>query len=256
MIETGILIFIYFTAFFVLGTLIKNNSIVDIGWGIGFVITAWYLIVTDGSKNIAQLTMTILVTIWGFRLFYHIMKRNWGKKEDFRYAAWRKSWGKWLVPRAFLQVYMLQGFFMFVIALPLILIHNDQMIVDSDSDIIKIIPGFFIWLIGFYFEAVGDYQLKIFVNNKENKGRIMSDGLWKYTRHPNYFGEALMWWGIFVIGFMSGISIISMISPMTITLLLVFVSGVPLLEKTMKTRPGYMEYAEKTSIFVPWFPKK
>ena len=256
MVEAGILIFIYFTVFFIVGTFLKNNSIVDIGWGIGFVITVWYLMATDTSKNIAQLTMTILVTVWGFRLFYHIIKRNWGKKEDFRYAAWRKSWGKWLIPRAFLQVYMLQGLFMFIIALPLIMIWEKEGIQDTTINLYKIVPGVILWLIGFYFEAVGDYQLKNFVTNKENKGKIMSQGLWKYTRHPNYFGEALMWWGIFTIGVLSGVSIFSIISPITITFLLVFVSGVPLLEKAMKSRPGYEEYAKKTSVFIPWIPKK
>lgn len=251
MIVAAVLIFSYFTIFFIIGTLIKNNSIVDIGWGIGFVLTSWYLLLTDERTISTQWIITILISIWGMRLFYHIIERNWGKREDFRYAAWRKSWGKWLIPRAFLQIFMLQGIFMYIISTPVILIRQE----NEPAHIGVAVFGVIIWLVGFFFEAVGDYQLKVFVHNSTSKGKLMTSGLWKYTRHPNYFGEATMWWGIFIVAASSGASILAIISPLTITFLLVFVSGVPLLEKAMKNRPGYTEYAEKTSVFVPWFPK-
>ncbi|MBP2026753.1 steroid 5-alpha reductase family enzyme [Acetoanaerobium pronyense] len=251
-LESIIVIFIYFLCFFIVGTYIKNNSIVDMGWGIGFVIVAWYTTLRTLNLYTSNLVITILITIWGLRLFYHIIKRNWGKPEDFRYANWRKEWGKLVIPRAFLQIYMLQGVFMFIVALPIILLNSEN---QSTFTIFGFV-GLLIWTIGFFFESVGDYQLKVFKSNPENKGKIMDQGLWKYSRHPNYFGEATMWWGIAVIAFSSGASIASFISPITITYLLLFVSGVPMLEKSFAKRPGYKEYKEVTPVFFPWFPKK
>ena len=251
-LETMLVIFIYFLCFFIVGTLIKNNSIVDIGWGLGFVIVAWFTTLRTVNFYLPNIIVTVLITIWGLRLFYHIIKRNLGKKEDFRYANWRKEWGKLVIPRAFLQVYMLQGVFMFIVALPIILLNNEPF---SKLTLIGVV-GIIIWIIGFYFESVGDYQLKIFKANPENKGKIMDQGLWSYTRHPNYFGEATMWWGLGIISFFSGSSILVFLSPITITYLLLFVSGVPMLEKSFANRPGYKEYAQKTPVFFPWFPKK
>lgn len=247
-----LLIFIYFLIFFVIGTIIKNNSIVDMGWGLGFVLIAWYLMIENWNFFIPRVIMTILITIWGLRLFIHIIQRNLGKEEDFRYKQWRHDWGKWLIPRAFLQVYMLQGLFMGIISLPVILIRHE--IGPWDLTILAI--GLGIWIVGFIFESIGDKQLKTFIGDPINRGKIMDQGLWKYTRHPNYFGEATMWWGIFLIGISAGVSILSIISPLTITSLLLFVSGVPMLEKSMKDKPGYKEYADRTSIFIPFPPKK
>ncbi|WP_296560380.1 DUF1295 domain-containing protein [uncultured Acetobacterium sp.] len=250
--DVMLLIFVYFFIFFIVGTLIKNNSIVDMGWGIGFVMVAWFVFLRSESQPLPQILMTLFVSIWGLRLFYHILKRNLGKPEDFRYATWRKEWGKFVIPRAFLQVYMLQGVFMFLVSLAVILFPSQV----SQVSLPVMIVGACIWILGFFFEAVGDYQLKVFIANPDNRGKIMQTGLWRFTRHPNYFGEATMWWGIFLIALSGGTSPIAIISPITITCLLLFVSGIPLLEKSMKTKPGFEEYASKTSIFIPWFPKK
>lgn len=250
--DVMLLIFVYFFIFFIVGTLIKNNSIVDMGWGIGFVLVAWFVFLRSESQPLPQILMTLFVSIWGLRLFYHILKRNLGKPEDFRYATWRKEWGKFVIPRAFLQVYMLQGVFMFLVSLAVILFPSQV----SQVSLPVMIVGACIWILGFFFEAVGDYQLKVFIANPDNRGKIMQTGLWRFTRHPNYFGEATMWWGIFLIALSGGTSPIAIISPITITCLLLFVSGIPLLEKSMKTKPGFEEYASKTSIFIPWFPKK
>ena len=252
MITAAIIILVYFTALFVIGTLRKNNSIVDIGWGIGFVLLAWTLLVLRLPLSLVRTTITLLVTLWGVRLFYHILKRNHGKPEDFRYVAFRKAWGKWVVPRAFFQIYMLQGFLMFMIALPYILEGNATAPVNA----VLYGAGLLVFALGFAFEAVGDAQLKSFLRDPANKGKIMTSGLWRYTRHPNYFGEATIWWGIFLLALSGGVTPFAVLGPITITVLLLFVSGVPLLERDMKNRPGYAEYAEKTSIFIPWFPKK
>ncbi len=250
-LETLVVVFIYFVGFFILGTAIKNNSIVDQAWGIGFVLIAFYSMFRLGNFDQVSLLTTLLVALWGLRLFYHIMKRNFGKPEDFRYANMRKDWGKSVVVRSFFQVYMLQGGLMMLIAFPVVLIHEQ---VDKSITLLTLI-GAAIWLIGYFFEVVGDAQLRAFKQNPENKGKLMTIGLWAYTRHPNYFGEAVMWWGIFVIALSAGTSFISIVSPIVITFLLVFVSGVPLLEKAMVGRPGYEEYVKKTNKFIPWLPK-
>ncbi|MDP3448199.1 MAG: DUF1295 domain-containing protein [Eubacteriales bacterium] len=252
MTTAAIVIFVYFFALFVAGTLLKNNSIVDIGWGIGFVILAWILFFLRLPATLARVSITLLVSLWGLRLFYHILKRNHGKPEDFRYVAFRKAWGKWVVPRAFLQVYMLQGVLMFFIALPFILLEGGQ----AQVNYLLFALGILVFALGFAFESVGDAQLKNFLSDPANRGKIMNGGLWRFTRHPNYFGEAMLWWGIFMIALGGGAPLYAVIGPVTITLLLLFVSGVPLLEKSMKDKPGYAEYAAKTSIFFPWFPKK
>ena len=253
MLGAGFLIFAYFLIFFIVATALKNNSIVDIGWGAGFVLTAWFLQFQSPSVHIPQIIITILTTIWGLRLFYHILKRNKHKEEDFRYATWRKEWGKWLVPRAFLQIFMLQGLFMFVISLSAILTSEAK---ESVVIMPLVAIGILIWVIGFFFESVGDHQLKMFILNSKNKGKLMTSGLWHLTRHPNYFGEATMWWGIFLIAVGAGASWVTILSPVTITFLLLFVSGIPLLEKAMEDRPDFQEYAKHTSKFFPWFLKE
>lgn len=247
-----LLIVAYFSLFFLVAQIIKNNSIVDIGWGIGFVVVAWFSLLAAGNVTGRSLLVTGLVTVWGVRLFYHIIKRNWGKPEDFRYANWRKEWGKFVVVRAFFQVFMLQGLMMMIIAAPILLVN-----VSSDRSFgAPEMLGLAVWLIGFYFEAVGDKQLADFLKNPANRGKVMKSGLWRYTRHPNYFGEATMWWGIFLIAVSAQNGLLGIISPVTITYLLRFVSGVPMLEKKMMQRPEFVEYARETNAFIPWFPKK
>jgi len=245
-------IFLYFSIFFIVGTIINNNSIVDIGWGIGFVLIAWVILFIDTKIILTQWLITMMVTLWGLRLFYHILKRNLGKPEDFRYQDFRKAWGKYVTVRAFFQVYMLQGLLMFIIALPYILIAD----VDNNINYYLFVFGIVVWIIGFLFEIIGDHQLKCFIKDSSNKGKLLMTGLWKYTRHPNYFGEAMMWWGLFLIAIASNVSWLAILSPITITCLLLFVSGIPILEKSMKKKPGYKEYMEKTSVFIPWFSKK
>ena len=244
------IILIYFTLFFILGTILKNNSVVDIGWGIGFVLTAWILFFFSGSYGIGKIIVNIMVSLWGIRLFYYILKRNWGKPEDFRYQKWRKDWGKYVIPRAFLQVYLLQGFFMFLVGLAV----NYANIFGLNYSWWMLI-GVIVFLVGYLFEVIGDYQLKKHIQNKDNKGKIIQTGLWKYTRHPNYFGEALLWWGIFLTVIIGGGKWYLVLSPIVITLLVRFISGVPLLEKRMEKYEGWQEYADKTSVFIPFLKK-
>lgn len=252
LIKIIVIIVIYYLLLFFIGTAKRNNAIVDIGWGFGFIIVSWYSLIISEKYVLYNILASILVSIWGFRLCIHIFKRNKGKPEDFRYANWRKEWGKYVILRSFFQVYILQGIFLFIVSSPIMLMNLSG---NSTKNSFAI-TGVIIWLIGFYFESVGDYQLEQFKKDKSNKGKILDSGLWKYTRHPNYFGEATMWWGIGIISFFSGGGLGAFIGPATITYMLLFVSGVPMLEKSFEKREGYLEYKEKTSKFFPLPPKK
>lgn len=250
--QCALVIFIYFMLFFVIAQVIKNNSIVDMGWGAGFVVVALYALISQGAYLERNILLTVLVLIWGGRLTYYILRRNCGKPEDFRYAKWRREWGRWLVPRAFLQVFMLQGLLMLVIGYPIILVNANPQPGFNTLDYI----GLLVWVTGFFFESVGDKQMAEFKKDPANKGHVIKNGLWKYSRHPNYFGEATMWWGIFLLALSVPFGWSGIISPLTITLLLLFVSGVPMLERKYKDNPEFQAYALVTSKFVPWFPKK
>lgn len=247
----ALIIFLYFLLFFVVGTAIKNNSIVDIGWGPGFVVTAWILTIVTNNFQLDVIVINLLVSIWGLRLGYHIYQRNHGKPEDFRYQKWREEWGKYVTIRAFFQVYMLQGMMMFLIGLSVF-----SYITSITSFRFISIIGIGIFVIGFLFEVVGDYQLQQHINNPTKKGSLLTEGLWKYTRHPNYFGESFLWIGIFLYAVTNGAPIYGIISPIVITVLVRFVSGVKMLEVSMSKKPGWDEYVHKTNAFIPWFPRK
>jgi steroid 5-alpha reductase family enzyme len=230
---------------------IKNASIVDVFWGIGFVIIAWLDYAISPFMSSTKWLLLILVTIWGLRLALHIGIRNWGKPEDFRYAKWREESGPrwWWV--SFFKVFLLQGILMWIIAAPIISIR----VTDGIPPLSPLaVLGALVWAYGFFFEAVGDWQLARFKANPPNKGKLMTTGVWKYTRHPNYFGDAAQWWGFYLIALSAG-SWWTIFSPAIMTYLLVRVSGVAMLEKTMKEKPGYEEYARKTNAFVPQWPK-
>ena len=251
MLYAALVIFIYFMLFFIVGTILKNNSIVDIGWGLGFVVTAWVLFFINQDFTITKIIVNILVSLWGLRLFYHILKRNLFKEEDFRYKKWREDWGKYVIPRAFVQVYLQQALFMFIVGIAVYHVNTRSSVTFNYWMLI----GIAIWIIGYYFEALGDKQLKDHINNPEQKGKLLTTGLWKYTRHPNYFGEALMWWGIFVFSIIGSNAWYIIISPIAITVLLRFVSGVPLLERKMSKHPDWENYAKHTSAFIPFLKK-
>ncbi len=231
---------------------LKNSSIVDIFWGSGFVIMAWlYFILTPDGNIIRKVVISTLVTIWGLRLSTHVFLRNHGKPEDFRYQKWRNESGKIWWWKSFFQVFLLQGILLWVISAPLLAAQYNA---RPDHLIISDYLGILLWIVGFFFEASGDYQLKRFLSDPANKGRIMSGGVWRYTRHPNYFGDATQWWGYYMIAASAG-GWWTIFSPILMTYLLTRVSGVALLEKTLETRPGYKEYIERTSPFIPWFPR-
>jgi steroid 5-alpha reductase family enzyme len=249
---SAIVVLVYFTVIFILALLKKDNSIVDIAWGVGFVLVALLTFFLRGLYVTRQVLVTTLVFIWGMRLAVHIALRNKGRGEDSRYARWRRDWGKGFALRSFFQVFMLQGLLLLIIVYPVILING-----SSDKGLnLWDAAGVVLWLIGFIFESVGDYQLLRFKRNEENRGKIMTQGLWRLTRHPNYFGESVIWWGMFLIALSVENGISAIISPVLITFLLLRVSGVRMLEKKYSKNREFLEYARRTNAFFPWFPKR
>ncbi|MCX8160363.1 MAG: DUF1295 domain-containing protein [Candidatus Saccharicenans sp.] len=255
-LTAGLIIFIYMNLVFILSLLKKNAAIVDIAWGLGFVLVVSSLLARDSLAHLSpgprQVLATALILGWGIRLSWHIYKRNRGKPEDYRYANWRQKWGKNFVLRSYFQIFMLQGFFMLVILTPALLILSHRAESLNFLDLL----GLAVWLTGFFFEAVADCQLRQFKKNPDNRGRVMTTGLWKYSRHPNYFGESVMWWGLFLIGLSVPRGWLGIISPLTITWLLTRVSGVPLLEKKYRGNPEFEAYRARTSAFFPLPPRK
>lgn len=241
------------TLLWLLSLPLQNASIMDRFWGIGFIIIAWLAFTLTQQGYLPRNTLiSVLVTIWGLRLAIHITLRNRDKPEDPRYAAWRKKGGDhwwWL---SFFQVFLLQGLVIWLISAPVIAAQTSGVpAILTPLDWI----GVLLWTIGMLFETIGDAQLMRFKANPANSGKLLTQGLWKYTRHPNYFGEALVWWGLYVIALASG-TWWAIFSPTLVTFLLLKVSGVAMLEQKLKTRPGYEEYMRTTSAFFPWLPNR
>lgn len=249
--HSALIIMLHMSVFFILALLLKNNGIVDIAWGLGFIFITLYTFFSFSLPMFPQVVLTILVLLWGIRLTTHIFFRNMGKGEDPRYAKWRKEWGKSVVIRSFFQVFVLQGIIMYFVALPIVFTNSMQL---QMMDYL-VWFGLIVWVIGFLFETIGDWQLRQFLKNPKNHGQLMTKGLWRYTRHPNYFGEATMWWGIWLISMSSPFGLVTIISPVLLTFLLLKVSGVPMTEARWKKKPGFAQYKKTTSEFFPWFPK-
>jgi steroid 5-alpha reductase family enzyme len=251
----ALVILAYMTIIWIASLILRDSSIVDIFWGAGFVVANWvYFALTPDGFPARKLLISILVTVWGLRLSLYILWRNWGKPEDFRYKKWREEEGQrwwWL---SFFRVFMLQGFLMWIISAPLLGAQISPTPAKLTFLDFLAIP---VWAIGFFFEAVGDWQMARFKANPANKGKVLNTGVWRYTRHPNYFGDATQWWSYFLIAAAATGGFWTVFSPIIMTTFLLRVSGVTLLEKTLKeTKPQYKEYIETTSAFIPWFPRQ
>lgn len=246
LVYSALIVFIYMTGVYCIALYKKDNSIVDIAWGLGFVVLAYAILLRTPVWTARQLLVTVLITIWGLRLSWHIGARHVTQGEDPRYVRMRKKF-KYPKLQSFFYIFMLQGVVMLVIAYPLILINAYSPTGLTLLDLV----GLAVWMGGFALEFIADDQLKRFLAQPEYKGQVMTQGVWRYSRHPNYFGESIMWWGIFLIAYSVPHGITALVSPLLITYLLRFVSGVPLAEKQMKKLKGFAAYKRKTNIFVP-----
>ena len=253
MLTAAITIAIIMVSTWIVSALIKNASIVDIVWGAGFAVTSWVLALTIDGNSGRQTLLAVMVGLWGVRLAVYLGRRNIGHGEDWRYAAWRKQSGKKFVWVSLVKVFGLQGTLMWIVSLPVQFGNAD----DSPGVGPVAVIGIMLWAVGLVFETVGDMQLTRFKKDPANKGKVLDTGLWSLTRHPNYFGDALLWWGIGIVGAETGLGVIGLVGPVAMTYFLMRVSGVPIIERSMvKRREGYTEYIERTSGFFPRPPKK
>jgi steroid 5-alpha reductase family enzyme len=231
----------------------RDASLVDRWWGPGFAVVAWSWFALLGASGPRAWLVAALVTIWGVRLGWHITKRNRGHGEDARYTAMREDSPRTFWWTSLFTVFWLQGALLCVVALPLFAALSPEApraLAATDW------AGLTLWGAGFAFEAVGDAQLAAFKRDPANRGRVMDQGLWRYTRHPNYFGDATLWWGFGLLALATPGAWWTLAGPAIMTTLLVRVSGVALLEKQMSRRPGYADYVARTSAFLPLPPRE
>jgi steroid 5-alpha reductase family enzyme len=231
-----------------LSLLRRDASIVDIAWGLGFVLVAWAAKFVTGASGSGNWLLLLMVTVWGLRLTGYLAKRNLGKGEDFRYRAMRRKHGERFALVSLYTVFGLQGALMILVSLPVSLGQRDT---NAGAGFVVFL-GFVVWAVGLYFEVVGDAQLARFKRDPRNADQIMDQGLWGLTRHPNYFGDALVWWGLAIVGSSQGAGIWAFLGAAVMTVLLVRVSGAAMLDRLLaKRKPGYAEYMARTSGFIP-----
>lgn len=247
-----LVIFVYMSILFLIAQKIRNNAIVDIGWGFGFVIIALSSLLYTGNTSTKAILVASMVTLWGARLGIYLWRRAAGKPEDFRYANFRKQWGNRVKIKAFFRVFMLQGTIMLLVAFPIMLVIDKD--ISSSLDAFALL-GVLLWIVGYFFQVVGDAQLSSFKKRRVSKEEVLMTGLWKYTRHPNYFGEACMWWGIAIVVLPIENGYWGLLSALFMNILLLKVSGVPFLDKRYEGNEQYQAYKKKTNRFVPWLPK-
>ncbi len=251
-----------FLMFYFIGLYQRSFNTVDIAYGAGFILIAIVSWISSGSDFLIgrKILVTGLVILWGVRIAVFLTLRKFGKDEDTgedrRFKTFRDQWGKTLWWKGFLQVYLSQVFLVIIIGLPMLVVTANTSI-DRPFWVLDYV-GIGIWVLGFLFEFTADLQMHLFKKKPENKGKIMTKGLWKFSRHPNYFGEITMWFGLFFIALyeLKAWNFASIISPIVIALLLIYVTGLPLAEKRFEKNAEYQDYKQKTNALIPWFPKK
>ncbi len=250
--HTWILLFLllYFTLAYLLSAYLKNASYVDVGWGMGFFLLS--LFVQINVNRPLGWILFVMVFIWGARLSLHILRRNFKKPEDYRYANFRKNWGKSYALRSYFQLFLFQGVLMYLISLANI--HGQS--IATLKYIPLVVLGMIVYLFGLGLESTADTQLRNHIRDPKNKGKLIQSGVWKYSRHPNYFGESVLWWGVWLVSIGLGAPLWTFVSPLIITLMVRYVSGVPMLEERLKRYAGYETYVKNTSIFLLKMPKK
>ena len=248
---TAALVLVLMLVAFAVGVRRRRHDGVDVVWGLGFVLVAAATLVLADGPVWRRVLVTALTAAWGLRLAWHIHRRNRGKAEDRRYEELMDRAPANPKLYAFRSVYLMQGAVMWVVSLPV------QVGQYGVGTWVAVPFGVALWLVGFGFESVGDRQLARFTADPANRGRVLDTGLWRYTRHPNYFGDACVWWGLFLLACHQWVGLATIVAPILMTFLLAKGTGKPLLEKSIGSRrPGYAEYVRRTSGFFPRPPKK
>lgn len=251
----GILVLLYVTAVFVGALIKKDNSIMDINYGLVFLFVTLILFLSYSASEVLPTVVLALIVLWALRLSIRIYLKNKGKPEDARYRAWRELWQQkgmvYFVLRSYFQIYLLQGTIILIVLSPVLV----ALTYGSGEATLNVYMGILIWIVGFIWESVADRQLDRFIKNPENKGKIMTEGLFRYSRRPNYFGESLMWWGLWIMVLHLPYGFLAVMSPFAITYIVTRITG-PMLEKQFLARFGeqYNSYMKETSYFLP-FPK-
>jgi len=251
---SAIALLVCLSALWIVSALVRDVSIVDIFWGAGFALVAVGGFVWGGASAAPRsLLVSAMAAVWGLRLAGYLLSRNLGRGEDARYAAMRRRAGARFRWTSLFSIFWLQGAILWFVSLPVQVVQAAPGGPLGALDAV----GVAIWLVGLLFESVGDYQLARFKADPANAGAVMDRGLWRYTRHPNYFGDFCVWWGVFAVALSAPHGLYTIASPALMSFLLLRVSGVPLLERGLrKTRPGYEAYARRTSSFFPRPPRR
>jgi steroid 5-alpha reductase family enzyme len=236
---------------FLIGRRIGRYNIVDVAWGIGFVAVAAVAAALGTGDLFRRLLLLILVAVWGIRLAWHMIVKSAGKGEDPRYRDLVR--GDFSSARVLRKLFAVQAAATWFVSLPL----QVSAVLGPTPALLRplLIAGVALWVVGVLFEAVGDHQLRRFKADPANKGLIMDRGLWAWTRHPNYFGDACVWWGLWLTSIAAWVSLLTVLSPVLMTYFLVYATGAKLTEKYMRNRPGFAEYRSRTSFFIPMAPK-
>ena len=244
---TAIAIWVYMTLWFLVSVMTRRNDVADIAWGPGFIVVSITSLLISRNVFPSTLLVLALVTIWGLRLGLHIGARNIHKSEDSRYQIKRRLWGNQFYLRSYFQIFILQGALILLVASPIIILNT---FAASNFNWLIVI-GAVLWIIGFSYESLADRQLSNFISDPSHKGRVMQSGLWRYSRHPNYFGELTQWWAIGVIVLSSAYGWLGLIGPLLISYLIIKVSGIPLLEKKYADNLEYQAYKLHTRALLP-----
>lgn len=244
----------FMSLIWLISVLMRNSSIVDIFWGVAFIILSWAYVGSLETIGLRHIIILLAVHSWALRLSLYLLWRNWGQSEDARYLAMRNRWGpRWTI-RSLFVVFWFQAAVAWVVSFPL---HLALATPETKLITMTGIAGLTLFLLGFLFEVTADWQLARFKTDLQNRNRVCNQGLWRYTRHPNYFGEAVLWWGLSFFAITTPAALWVLISPALMTLLLLKFSGVVLLEKNLNnSKQGYREYTLTTNAFVPWFPRR
>ena len=238
-------------ALWVLSLALRDASIIDPVWGVAFAVVAWIAFALGDGSSTRSLVLAVLVSVWGLRLAGYLLVRKRSERvEDPRYTALRERYSRHFSLVSLAVVFLFQGVLVWIVSLPV-----QAAAPQSDALGVLDVAGLAIWAVGMFFEAVGDEQLRRFKADPANTGHILDTGLWRYTRHPNYFGDFVIWWGVFLVALSTAVWW-TIIGPLVMSMLLIRVSGKRLLESYLGDRPGYADYAARTSGFFPAPPRR